>query len=221
MNRRAWLIAVSTLALTLTGCAGEPTAEPSTPPPASLAPTSTPSALPSQPALSQLTITPEGVGPIIIGQEPIGDDFVRDPLIFTDVCPGFPEGLWMANYPRDSANNTLPPFAVKVTDGVIQSIEVHSGALVTAEGVHVGSSRDELLAAFPDGFDEVIEDITSDLFVIHGPSSTLMFEVGTAHELQFEPSRVDVVWSIRVWTDAFTPSTIAGSEYTAPWCGLP
>lgn len=219
-HRIASVLGATVLIATLAACAAEAAPEPSSPPVATSTPTPAPTPTPTLPALTELVVTADGLGPILIGAEPEGYD-VSDPLVFTSLCTGFPEGLWMANYPRDNTNNTRTPFAVNVTDGVIKSIEVHSGALVTAEGVHIGTSRGELLAAFPGGFDEVIDDRASDLFVVHGSSSNLMFEVGNAHELQTDPSRVDSVWSIRVWTDAFTPSTIAGSEYTAPWCGLP
>src|SRR5690606_4194921 len=106
------LAAATVVACLLAGCAGPsaptPRSSPSASPSAS--PSPSPSPQPSKPALADLVIEPEGLGPLRVGQAPPVTDPAIDILVFDpDACDFVPEwdpsyvpsgdlGLWISNY---------------------------------------------------------------------------------------------------------------------------
>ena len=176
------------VALTIAGCVpapvvagGSPSPTSPTPTPtATLTPTPTPTLVPpTKPALADLRLTAEGLGPLVIGQAPPVTDPALDILVFEpEFCDGVwgDRGLWVPNYPETDAFHVIIDGA-----GLIRTIFPGSVSLLTDTEISVGSSRAELEAAYPGGFDDVISTPSrADVYVVEGASGQLIFEVSTA-----------------------------------------
>ena len=135
-KRRARAIAACALAaaalLAVSGCASS----------------ATPAAPPS---LSTLTVTPDGITGLDVGLPVTSFALVN---YGERACPS--SGGWLPRYPQDEANSggqELDPFDVNTRaaseSGAITSEYVWSKALQTAKGIGVGSSLDDVLAAYP------------------------------------------------------------------------
>ena len=167
----ASLLLVVTLMASLASCAAEPDATPeptssassSTPATESSTPIPTEAAPATRPALSDLVVTPEGIGSLVVGQ-PVPDEapdvalMSWNPTYCADQTPegieppaeGAPfAGAWTANYP-DSASvlgGVTAPFNLSteggVEDGAIRWINVWGSEVATETGISAGSSRSE------------------------------------------------------------------------------
>jgi hypothetical protein len=250
---RAALIGV-VLVTTLTGCvqgsagsAGTPTATsaptstvPTTSVPTSTAPPSTPVATGApvapavRPALAELTITPQGIGSLFVG-EPVPDE-PADTAIVTwnpTYCveePATPNepyaGAWQTTYPAAPiafGEDTRDPFSVVTSDGLqsgtIHWINVWGSELSTEAGVSAGDTRAALESAYP-SFDEVIEGDIADVYVIRAPEGgELWFEVAngdSSMEGYWGADVVDRVIWIRVMPAGYTPGSMAGGDGGGP-----
>lgn len=120
------------------------------------------------------------------GLAPPVTDPALDILVFdADHCAGVEdadaEGIWVANYEPAMSSDSNKPFAAAVADGVVQFIGSFDQSLSTATGISIGSSRDELLAAYPGGFSRTLaEPGMSTIYTIDGIVGFLQFEVGPA-----------------------------------------
>jgi hypothetical protein len=144
------------------------------------------------PPLTDLVVSPDGLGALTIGN-PVPVDGVGSLLVEWE--PNYCEGLggaveggpyagaWQSAYPLavSAAVGEREPFGVITGDGLregaVSAINVWSPELTTAEGIHAGSTTDELRAAYP-SFDEVNQGQASTVYAINGANSRLLFEVG-------------------------------------------
>jgi hypothetical protein len=194
-NRAMAAIGLAALVITLTGCgAGPSDGGTSTPDPSLGSPTPTASsptptvAAPTKPGLGDIYLSADGYGPLVMGQAPPVVSAATDVLIHNPAkCPGFtvPDGwLWEPNYPLTpyalSPGDLGEAFSVDLEGGVLDRIQVNSGLLHTATGVHIGSTVAELLAAYPGGFtSEFDHGGISHVYALSSAHGQIMFEVAT------------------------------------------
>ncbi|WP_309615365.1 hypothetical protein [Salinibacterium sp.] len=149
-------------------------------------PTPTPTVVaPTKPALAELVLTADGLGPLLMGQAPPVTDPALDILVFDpehcDAGQGDP-GLWVPNYDDPAAFYTTIDDQGLVSQLALfrrsDSADTGVGPILTDTGIGVGSTRDELLAAHPTGFDEIVTTgQVSDVYIASGNTGSLVFEV--------------------------------------------
>jgi hypothetical protein len=155
-----------------------------------------PAPVPTLPELSALVVSTEGLGPVTVGAVVPAD---TSPAAITSwdeayctsdgtVAVGDPyAGAWVPNYPESASPylGTRRAFDIVTLAGerdtAIQWINVWAPEVSTAEGIHAGSTVDELLAAYP-GFDEVLESDISTVYALNGSAGRLLFEVASVDE---------------------------------------
>jgi hypothetical protein len=183
--------------------------------------------------LASLTITPEGLGPLTIG-EPVAS--TAQSLVgwnptycvgdATGAVQGDPfAGAWLPNYPpaQSPALGERPPFhlmtATGFAEGPIREINLWTTEVATAAGVRAGDSRGALLAAYPQ-FDEVTQNLLSDVYAINGMRGRLLIEVanepGQPELAGYWGSAVDTVLWTRVVPAGVPAAPIAGSDAGGP-----
>lgn len=173
--------AVIAVALTfgVTGCTTGPTSTPS-PTSGAQEPSAVATPEPSESATPDpLVISPEGIGPLRIGQpvQPAGEGLVEwDP----DLClqQGFEVGepfvgTWVTTLEGE-------PFFINVEKGMkdenVRLVGVTNEGVKTSEGIGVGSTREQFLAAHPEAKPAADGDQT-DLFQIDGTTGNLFVEI--------------------------------------------
>jgi len=164
-----------------------------------------------------LVLTTRGLGPLSIGSDPADSDLVRfDPEFcsFAGDATAEERGRWIWAGPGDFE------LAVRldVGDGRVRALEVVDPAISTDRGVGVGSTRDELVAAYPDILVGV-EGGRSSVLHVSDASGTLVFEVG-ADFYNVPEERGRVLFMVAVaepGPDAFT-TTRANTDHTVGAC---
>jgi hypothetical protein len=235
------------LVLSLAGCAAEPSAAPTptnSAPPATTAPapstpestsTPTPTAVAPaiRPALTDLIVTPDGIGSLLVG-EPVPSASAEVALATWDPAYCYPgaeatgapfTGAWAANYPDVPmvGGGSIDPFSLVTADGLeggaISSITAWGSELATETGVSPGDGRAELEAAYP-AFVNVTSTELSDIYVIGGEgASELWFEVTKADPAladYWPVDAVDRVFSIRVVPTGYEPVSFIGRDGNGP-----
>jgi hypothetical protein len=108
--------------------------------------------------LAKLTLSPEGLGPLLVGQAPPVTDPEHDALVYSPtVCQWAVDegssdepGKWVANFEPALHGRNASPFGVFVDDdGVLEMIAIYDNAIETATGIHLGSSAADVAAAYP------------------------------------------------------------------------
>jgi hypothetical protein len=139
----------------------------------------------SRPDFSDLVVRPDGLGTIVIGggaaesgmllHDPDHCTVDGDPTVY-GYAPGDPAvGRWLADYPEQSDPSGLFEVAVDDEDRVT-AIGIRSLDLATAEGIRVGSTREELLAAYPT-LEQTDVGSFSTVYAMSGTGGRLVFEV--------------------------------------------
>ncbi|MBR21142.1 MAG: hypothetical protein CMF57_01655 [Leifsonia sp.] len=214
-KRIAVLVVCATSVVGLAGCtlplAPLPSATPSESPTASESAEPTPTPL-TRPALGDLELSADGLGPLLLGEPPVSDPALRmvafEPEACTDAETGEPFGI----EPGDPAaggwfidpSYRLPatpsfggnPFGVGIDESagnVVTRIDLYSADIPTDGGIRIGDSRAEVEAAYPGA--SVAESYLTDIFVISGPSGLLQIEVVS----QSTPDKAEY------WTSAGIP----------------
>jgi hypothetical protein len=216
-------VAVAVVAgVLLSGCApddADSRAPIAAPPTVTATPTATPE--PTKPALDQLVVSPEGLGSVVIGKAPVVADPTLDIIVLDpDYCQEFVDdgrldeaAKWIANYEPALSGTSFEPFSVLVENGVVETIAVGSSEILTAEGVGLGSSRADVLAAYPDA--ELITAFASDMYVIDGEYGQVVIEVATEKitgSVDESAYPIDEVGSLRVIDASIEPLAWANTD---------
>ncbi len=227
----ASLLAI-TLAVTLSACfpggTPGPTGSSSSTPTEEATPTPTPTPE-TAPARADLALSPEGMGTLVFGVAPSTAPatamLVLDPEFCTDantgygigIGPGAPEAALWVPIPayRDGRDSD---FGVWVDAGVLSRIDLYDDTIPTTEGVRIGDSRADVVAAYPGA--TMVADYLTDIYVVTGTAGSLQIEV--AHQpsdmAYWDGSEVDTVRYIHGVMTGFAPFTVAASENIAGIC---
>ena len=140
-------------------------------------PTPTPT-VPTKPALGDIVISKNGLGPV-----PIGTDLASlDPAVSifaseTVDCGGEGQFIgWSANYPDRPLGNTLRAFESGAQPDGFSYVVVYGSGPHTAAGIEVGDLRGALLAAYP-GIELFTSGAGRDRYVINGSPAVIFFDV--------------------------------------------
>ncbi|ODU65663.1 MAG: hypothetical protein ABT06_00245 [Leifsonia sp. SCN 70-46] len=169
--------------LALAGCTAAPVAEPPTgapAPPAATAtatPTATPTPEPTRPAVGELIIGPAGFDQLPLGTDPASIDpavALIEPVPLE--CQPDETGWYpVAAFPADASGHR--PFGVAVRDSKVAGIQVvWSTEIRTAQGIGIGSTRQQLLDTYP-GIGVALSDARGDVYIIQGDTGWLRFSV--------------------------------------------
>jgi hypothetical protein len=172
---RVLLVPVIVL-VALAGCAGRdlPAAQPTESSPAAVATSAVPTPTPTPtPTPDDATLTAVGLGDLEIGK-PVPDD--TGLLEWGDFC-GYGTEQWHA---PGATLADLGPIGVTPIDwekdGDLRAIWIWTDEISTPEGIHNGSTREELEAAYPEA-EIVAQPARTDLYVVENDETNLVFEV--------------------------------------------
>ena len=182
--------------------------------------------IPTKPALADIVLSPDGLGDVVLNAPVPPTTFLftynATECVSTEtgVTAGSPfAGAWRAAYPAvDPANPDQLPFILsntpQTTAGPVTYVWVWSPGVHTAAGIQVGSTRAEVLAAYPHA-DAVTHGVLSDVYVITGSVGKLVIEVARADSGDvgyWPPGQVDtVLWMGAVQHSDPAPA-IAGTD---------
>lgn len=218
-NRRPVLAAVSAVfvsSILLGGCAEQPAGVPvATSPAVSEQPAvgaddvsdSVPSPAPiAATALENWTVSPDGVGPLLIGAQLSSDDYEGivkwNPIACEYPELGFSGGLWepAARYLHQSLWDFPGAFGVDVSaDNTVLRVDVFTDEIRTSGDIGLGSTRAQLVEAHPEAVVAKSTD-SVDIYAMEGSRGVLILEVAKVEGL-FSPwpdGPIDIVQSIRV-----------------------
>lgn len=183
------VVVVLLCSVTLTGCAagegdlpaGTPTRSVSASPSPTAAPTTAELEAPAvKPLLSELVVSPYGLGPIVFGEAFDGAG-ETSPLVWDETYCDFDAATLASgavDYPQWKANYPEAPFDVVTRDfdsvSPVRYIVVWSPDLVTAEGIGRGSSLDDVIAAYGSELVEIPNDYYPG-YALAGPAGRLIF----------------------------------------------
>jgi hypothetical protein len=228
------------LALALVACfalsacdPGVPEAEPEPSVSVSEEPSPSPSASeePHAPELSELVLTSNGMGTLVIGEapstEPTQQMIEEDPAACADentgfdagVEPGDPDALRWVPIAEYNAADGYPRWSVSVIDGALMRIDLHDDSIPTDKGVRIGDSRASALAAYPDGM--LVDQTITDVLVVPGAHGVLHIEIAKAMSgelADYWGAQVDTVVFVRAVDLADGVFTVAASENIAGGC---
>jgi hypothetical protein len=130
------------------------------------------------PALTDLVVSPDGLGPLVVGSPVPETDMASAVAVWNPTKCGA-TGAWLPNYPDSPTLDQLSdvPFVVGTNNksDPISFIGVRSVDIKTAAGIHIGSTADQLAAAYPK-FDQTVDEGPVVLYSINGKQSQLVIE---------------------------------------------
>ncbi len=133
---------------------------------------------PSRPDESDLVLTSEGLGYLKIG-DPVPE--MESAVAIVELDPDYPcyppTGAWLTTYHDDAfvirTENAVPSAAV---DWIL----VKSTDIGTDRGIHVGDTREVVLAAYPEASESAQSGGDIDLYIATGDRGMLLFEFATS-----------------------------------------
>ena len=202
-----------TVVVLVSGCAGEPSPDPTAATSASSTPTptSTPTPEPTKPALSELVLSADGLGYVRVGS-PVPEQPAALAIVSMNPnscgSPDEPVELgWDSTYSPAGFRLTISP------DGAVDGIFVEAPEITTPEGIHVGSTEAEVVAAYGPPV-ESNPDGAADVYRIDGSTGVLIVEVAADRNLDLGyESQVGTV----LWMRAELPSNYLGSVANSAW----
>lgn len=207
------VVVVASLALILGGCAQPPEAPDPTP---TLSESATPTPTPTvatKPALSDLVVYPGGIDYVKVGV-PVEqrDEEVAVVLYNANGCESEPNRIigWESTYGLGTFD------MVTNADSTIRGIAVRTDAVHTATGIHIGSTVEDIRAAYGDAA-TVTEAQITDLYSVTGPDGVLVFEVATERDFDggdYGARAGTVLWMLVLAPDS-EPFSIAYGAYGA------
>lgn len=229
MRKILILAALVTLLSACSAPASTPTHSRSSSPQAHPSPSASPVAV--KPALGDLVISPDGLGPLVMGEpvpsQPTDIAIVRfDPALCKEsieasggtFVPGAPgAGGWVTTY-SDPYAFYLFTSGADASGPVIfvgaSAWESGTSPIHTATGIHPGSSTAQLKAAY-NSFDSVRSYDFTDIYAIKGDRGLMVFEVSphTNRGGMFAPGDLDRVLSIRVAASSVSDTAQLGPIY--------
>jgi hypothetical protein len=192
--KKALAVVALISALALTGCGEQllPEALPTLTSGSSSTPTPTPTPTPepTRPAISDLVVYPGGLDYLRVGMsvESRPDELAIVQFDDTPCSADTPADVigWVPNYEGE-------PFTlITARDGTLTAILVRDSAIMTEEGIRVGSTRSEVVAAYPDASFE--QQGVTDVYLVDGPYGTLKVEVANGGNGEFLDQVDTVVW---------------------------
>lgn len=166
-------IVAAVAVLALVGCAPvTPVADSTSPgptaasPSATIRPTPTPTPEPTRPALAELVLSPGGFAQLPLGIDPASIDpgiaiIASAPLECDPARVGWSSDV---AFPPDSKGHR--PFSVAVRDSQVRGIQVvWSTEIKTAQHIGVGSTRQQVLDAYP-GITIAVSDQRGDVYIV-------------------------------------------------------
>ena len=176
-------IVVAVLALSLAACAQEaPPVEVAEPAPIETpveTPTPTPTADQSKPELSQLVLTPNGLGSLVTGEqiEEVPGDLALATLEenYCDESFGNDRDRWVTTY----AGGERESFYLEVRDGDLYRTYITSPEIKTDRGIGLGSTEAEVIAAYPEA--KLVSKYVN-MYVVKGETGKLTIEVQLSDE---------------------------------------
>ncbi|MCU1421114.1 MAG: hypothetical protein JWN36_765 [Microbacteriaceae bacterium] len=204
------ILTLAVVALALAGCTATPP-QPTHSVTADATPT--PSAA-AKPALGDLVIGPDGLGPVKLG-EPVPVQPAEIAVVKYDpqycktsieqnggtFTAGDPfSGAWITTYADPQAFTVLTDQGAQA--GAVTAIEANAwqpgstSKVGTAAGVHAGDTRAELEKAYPK-FTSVTHFDQTDIYTIVGTHGQLVFEVSPSNATDVEPDRILSIRAVR------------------------
>ncbi len=216
--------------LLMAGCAGDaqPSMEPSRAPsePIDPPPSATLSPTPGStgpPPLSDLELSPNGLGTLVIGEpidpalatfDPQGCRTPENQDLFADDDPLLE--AWVPNYPKVPIRDGYEAYPFEPhhdDDGTLVWLRIVSPEIRTAAGIGLGSTRHEVTAAYPDA--AVVPGAWATAYGIDGQKGRLVFDV--ADDSESLGVLEDTVWDVRVEPLEWELQSLSGSDVGA-WC---
>lgn len=196
-SRGALLMASMVSLAVLAGCANPLPPEPTEAPvssPEALAASAEPTAAPARPALGDLRLSTEGLGPLALGQAPETDPALSmvafDPVGCTDAVTGEGFGIvagdplaggWFIDPSYEvppSPTDSGMPFGVGVDgSGLVNRIDLYTDDISTDAGVRLGDNRADVVAAYPSAV--LVGEFLTDIYVVSSPTGILQIEVAS------------------------------------------